>query len=159
LKPAVKTRPHHRGGMTQPKQPINKTIGINKLGTLLSSQTTDTPGTTTTSQPWIAPEQLFKLTRFPAPMQIRISGFSSAGNASPPNFSALKSYQNLVLNLGVWPPAVTSSSLSPSRRLRKQYTQHRPTANPLLAVPKRVPKPRRSGQIRPLKGATQAPPS
>ena len=29
-------------------QPINKTIGINKLGTLLSSQTTDTPGTTTT---------------------------------------------------------------------------------------------------------------
>ncbi|MFJ6159043.1 hypothetical protein ACIQF8_19265, partial [Pseudarthrobacter sp. NPDC092184] len=45
------------------KQPINKTIGINKLGTLLSSQTTDTPGTTTsTSQPWIAPEQLLKLT-------------------------------------------------------------------------------------------------
>ncbi|MEJ1180644.1 MULTISPECIES: hypothetical protein, partial [unclassified Pseudarthrobacter] len=40
-----------------------KTIGINKLGTLLSSQTTDTPGTTTTKQqPWIAPEQLFKLT-------------------------------------------------------------------------------------------------
>ncbi len=35
--------------MTRPKQPINKTIGINKLGTLLSSQTTDTPGTTTTS--------------------------------------------------------------------------------------------------------------
>ncbi|MGZ2392453.1 hypothetical protein ACVLB3_000971 [Pseudarthrobacter sp. PvP022] len=31
---------------------------MNKLGTLLSSQTTDTPGTTTTSQPWIAPEQL-----------------------------------------------------------------------------------------------------
>ncbi|MDV8149938.1 hypothetical protein, partial [Arthrobacter sp. B10-11] len=30
-------------------QPINKTIGINKLGTLLSSQTTDTPGTTTTN--------------------------------------------------------------------------------------------------------------
>ncbi|WP_216698854.1 hypothetical protein, partial [Arthrobacter sp. H20] len=26
-------------------QPINKTIGINKHGTLLSSQTTDTPGT------------------------------------------------------------------------------------------------------------------
>ncbi|WP_220126157.1 hypothetical protein, partial [Pseudarthrobacter sp. B4EP4b] len=30
-------------------QPIHKTIGINKLGTLLSSQTTDTPGTTTTT--------------------------------------------------------------------------------------------------------------
>ncbi|MET4590817.1 hypothetical protein ABIA70_002430, partial [Arthrobacter sp. 754] len=37
-----------RGGQAWPKQPINKTIGINKLGTLLSSQTTDTPGTTTT---------------------------------------------------------------------------------------------------------------
>jgi hypothetical protein len=48
LKPAVKTRPNPRGGQAQPKQPINKTIGINKLGTLLSSQTTDTPGTTTT---------------------------------------------------------------------------------------------------------------
>ncbi|MGX1159092.1 hypothetical protein RKD54_000001, partial [Pseudarthrobacter sp. SLBN-100] len=49
MKPAVKTRPHHRGGRIQPKQPINKTIGINKLGTLLSSQTTDTPGTTQTN--------------------------------------------------------------------------------------------------------------
>ncbi|HET7784278.1 hypothetical protein PV768_17165, partial [Pseudarthrobacter sp. CC4] len=46
-------------------QPITKTIGINKLGTLLSSQTTDTPGTTTSKKPpWIAPEQLFKLTRW-----------------------------------------------------------------------------------------------
>jgi hypothetical protein len=48
LKPAVKTKPHPRNGQAWPKQPINKTIGINKLGTLLSSQTTDTPGTTTT---------------------------------------------------------------------------------------------------------------
>ena len=38
------------GWTTQHNQPINKTIGINKLGTLLSSQTTDTPGTTTTPQ-------------------------------------------------------------------------------------------------------------
>jgi hypothetical protein len=42
LKPAVKTKPNPRGGQAWPKQPINKTIGINKLGTLLSSQTTDT---------------------------------------------------------------------------------------------------------------------
>ncbi|WP_400160667.1 hypothetical protein, partial [Arthrobacter sp. BPSS-3] len=41
-------KPHHRGGTIRQFQPINKTIGINKLGTLLSSQTTDTPGTTTT---------------------------------------------------------------------------------------------------------------
>ncbi|WP_426940039.1 hypothetical protein [Pseudarthrobacter sp. S6] len=50
MKPAVKTKPNPRGGQAWPKQPINKTIGINKLGTLLSSQTTDTPGTTTTNQ-------------------------------------------------------------------------------------------------------------
>ncbi|MFJ6077805.1 hypothetical protein ACIQC0_05795, partial [Pseudarthrobacter sp. NPDC092419] len=37
------------GVAAQQKQPINKTIGINKLGTLLSSQTTDTPGTTQTN--------------------------------------------------------------------------------------------------------------
>src|SRR3954467_7144989 len=33
---------HTTGAAAQQKQPINKTIGINKLGTLLSSQTTDT---------------------------------------------------------------------------------------------------------------------
>jgi hypothetical protein len=77
LKPAVKTKPHHRGGTIWPKQPINKTIGINKLGTLLSSQTTDTPGTTTTTKrPWIAPEQLFKLTRFQGALQIGVSAIS-----------------------------------------------------------------------------------
>ncbi|MFJ6311602.1 hypothetical protein, partial [Pseudarthrobacter oxydans] len=52
-----------QGRTTRSIQPITKTIGINKLGTLLSSQTTDTPGTTTSKQtPWIAPEQLLKLT-------------------------------------------------------------------------------------------------
>ncbi|MDQ0632092.1 hypothetical protein QFZ40_000001, partial [Arthrobacter pascens] len=63
MKPAVKTRPNHE--VADPAKTTNqKTIGINKLGTLLSSQTTDTPDTTTTkNQPWIAPEQLFKLTR------------------------------------------------------------------------------------------------
>ncbi|MEO5320788.1 hypothetical protein PV761_19630, partial [Arthrobacter sp. CC3] len=46
-------------------------IGINKLGTLLSSQTTDTPGTTTTRfRSRIAPEQLSKLTRLLHPSQI-----------------------------------------------------------------------------------------
>ncbi|VXA92943.1 hypothetical protein ARTHRO9AX_10001 [Arthrobacter sp. 9AX] len=41
----------------------------------MSSQTTDTPSTTTTQNPsWIAPEQLFKLTRLSGPMQIRVSG-------------------------------------------------------------------------------------
>jgi hypothetical protein len=81
LKPAVKTKPNPRGGQAWPKQPINKTIGINKLGTLLSSQTTDTPGTTTTPQgPRIAPEQLFKLTRFPNALQISVSAISVSDN-------------------------------------------------------------------------------
>src|SRR3954452_455890 len=40
---------HTTGAAAQQKQPINTTIGINKLGTLLSSQTTDTPGTTQTN--------------------------------------------------------------------------------------------------------------
>ncbi|MBO0897623.1 hypothetical protein, partial [Arthrobacter sunyaminii] len=39
-KPAKKAAPNPRGGRKQPVQPI-KIIGINKLGTLLSSQTTD----------------------------------------------------------------------------------------------------------------------
>ncbi|MFJ6158279.1 hypothetical protein ACIQF8_12920, partial [Pseudarthrobacter sp. NPDC092184] len=83
------------GWRTWPKQPINKTIGINKLGTLLSSQTTDTPGTTTsTSQPWIAPEQLLKLTGSFTPKQIRVSGFPSEENRSQPLQERSKPYQN-----------------------------------------------------------------
>ncbi|WP_364398051.1 hypothetical protein, partial [Pseudarthrobacter sp. LMD1-1-1.1] len=49
LKPAKNTKPHHRGGTIRQIQPITYIIGINKLGTLLSSQTTDTPGTTQTN--------------------------------------------------------------------------------------------------------------
>ena len=40
---------HTTGWRTQQIQPITYIIGINKLGTLLSSQTTDTPGTTQTN--------------------------------------------------------------------------------------------------------------
>ncbi|WP_284988889.1 hypothetical protein, partial [Arthrobacter sp. efr-133-TYG-120] len=44
------------------------------LGTLLSSQTTDTPGTTQpTKGPRLAPEQLSKLTRTTIALQISIS--------------------------------------------------------------------------------------
>ncbi|MFJ6159234.1 hypothetical protein ACIQF8_20975, partial [Pseudarthrobacter sp. NPDC092184] len=53
--------------------------------TLLSSQTTDTPGTTTsTSQPWIAPEQLLKLTGFRGALQIGVSGALRSSQPSPP---------------------------------------------------------------------------
>ncbi|MEN8585444.1 hypothetical protein ABFP37_22390, partial [Burkholderia sp. RS01] len=64
---------------------------INKLGTLLSSQTTDTPGTTTTKQPWIAPEQLFKLTRSGEPLQISVSAIFGSTGRSPPVVGALVS--------------------------------------------------------------------
>ncbi|WP_227007845.1 hypothetical protein, partial [Pseudarthrobacter sp. AB1] len=50
------------------------------------------------NRPWIAPEQLFKLTRFPAPMQIHIPGPTPAENTSPPNKGAQKNNQHLVLN-------------------------------------------------------------
>lgn len=72
------------GWTTQPKQPINKTIGINKLGTLLSSQTTDTPGTTQTQRSRIAPEQLSKLTRIREALQTGVSAIhKSTGGPHP----------------------------------------------------------------------------
>ena len=97
----------------------------------MSSQTTDTPGTTTsTSQPWIAPEQLLKLTGSFTPKQIRVSGFPSEENRSQPLQERSKALPELVLIFGGLAAVVTSSSLSPSRRLRKQYTCSRATANP-----------------------------
>jgi hypothetical protein len=76
------------GWTTQPKQPINKTIGINKLGTLLSSQTTDTPGTTQTQRSRIAPEQLFKLTRTSEALQTSVSAARTPPDKSPHPYSA-----------------------------------------------------------------------
>jgi hypothetical protein len=49
LKPAVKPNQCHRGGTIRQFNQSHYIIGINKLGTLLSSQTTDTPGTTQTN--------------------------------------------------------------------------------------------------------------
>ena len=69
-KPAKKPATPHRSGMTS-KSTNQKTIGINKHGTLLSSQTTEAPGTKHNPQGRIiAPEQLFKLTRQTPPRQI-----------------------------------------------------------------------------------------
>ncbi|MHA7247239.1 hypothetical protein, partial [Arthrobacter tecti] len=53
------------------KSTNQKTIGINKHGTLLSSQTTEAPSTKHNPQGRIiAPEQLFKLTHQTPPRQI-----------------------------------------------------------------------------------------
>ncbi|WP_307362935.1 hypothetical protein, partial [Pseudarthrobacter niigatensis] len=114
LKPAKNTKPHHRGGTIRQIQPITYIIGINKLGTLLSSQTTDTPGTTQTLTFRIAPEQLFKLTRSPAPKQIHLSGPTSKRRPPQPIASALKSNQNLALIWGFWPPGEQFFTVSPA---------------------------------------------
>ncbi|NJC21271.1 hypothetical protein BJ994_000347 [Arthrobacter pigmenti] len=57
------------------KSTNQKTIGINKHGTLLSSQTTEAPSTKHNPQGRIiAPEQLFKLTHQTPPRQIHPFG-------------------------------------------------------------------------------------
>jgi hypothetical protein len=57
---ADKTSQHTTGVAHHDTISTNKKIGINKLGTLLSSQTTGAPGTSRTpTRARIAPEQLF----------------------------------------------------------------------------------------------------
>ena len=93
--------PPHGGGTATTNQP-NKTSGINKHGTLLSSQTTEAPGTKHNPQGRIiAPEQLFKLTRLSDPMQIRVSGFSSAGSRPHPLQERSKALPEFGLDFGV----------------------------------------------------------
>ena len=132
MKPAVKTRPIHRGGPIQSIQPIHKTIGINKLGTLLSSQTTDTPGTTTTTTSHGSLRSNFSNLPDPPPQRKSMfQDFHRREGSSPPLLRSSKALPDLVFVWGFWPPAVTSSSLSPPRRLRKQYTPTPHPANPL----------------------------
>ncbi len=57
----------------------------------MSSQTTDTPGTTTTIRSRIAPEQLFKLTRTREALQINVSAIPSPTRGSPPYSGTLNS--------------------------------------------------------------------
>jgi hypothetical protein len=156
LKPAVKTKPTPRGGRAWPKQPINKTIGINKLGTLLSSQTTDTPGTTTTKHSAMDRSgATFQPYPVPRPDANPSSRTHTSRKHNPTKQRRSKEQPYMVSKLGVWPPAVTSSSLFPSRRLRKQYTHPTPTANP----PHTTPKPRKSGPNAGIGTQNQAPPS
>ncbi|WP_285244539.1 hypothetical protein, partial [Pseudarthrobacter sp. fls2-241-R2A-127] len=114
----------------QQKQPINKTIGINKLGTLLSSQTTDTPSTTQTIPFRIAPEQLSKLTRSSGSLQISVSADFRSSQPAPPTRHTTKASHFLGGSEGV------SVAIFPHqrRRLRKQYTPTNRTANRLSAV-------------------------
>ncbi|WP_221451754.1 hypothetical protein, partial [Arthrobacter sp. AZCC_0090] len=68
------------------------------LGTLLSSQTTDTPDTTHThKRSRIAPEQLSKVTRIIAALQISIST-NSAGTIRIPSNCGAQSTKPIRLN-------------------------------------------------------------
>jgi hypothetical protein len=131
LKPAVKTRPS-TGWTIQPKQPINKTIGINKLGTLLSSQTTDTPGTTTTKH-----GRGSLRSNFP-----NLPGFGSrCKSCSQDHHQRTTDPANIrqrtkrrpepgLKIFGIGRRGSQRFRWSPSRRLRKQYTRMACNANP-----------------------------
>jgi hypothetical protein len=82
-------------------QPITYIIGINKLGTLLSSQTTDTPGTTQTFPFRIAPEQLFKLTRSPTTKQIHYFRIRIEEKTAPTDFQRPEEQPDSGFDLGV----------------------------------------------------------
>ena len=110
----------HRGGNTQPNNQFNynKLVSI-KLGTLLSSQTTTTPGQHThkpTNNPWrSAPRQLSNLTPT-----------ASKKQTHPNSGPTLKHHKT---------PAKTGNLGGFSRpqqagQLEKQYTQKPPHANP-----------------------------
>ncbi|MEW1951809.1 hypothetical protein AB0280_21460, partial [Pseudarthrobacter sp902506025] len=106
-------------------QPITYIIGINKLGTLLSSQTTDTPGITQTN------------------VQDR-SGATFQTYPIPPGFA---NHVSVTQNLQDQPPPTNSTHKKRTifqavqkgglaaifplqrRRLRKQYPHTTPTAN------------------------------
>ncbi|MCP2048456.1 UNVERIFIED_ORG: hypothetical protein J3D58_002528 [Paenarthrobacter nicotinovorans] len=128
----LKTRPPHTGVRNDPAiiSTNQKTIGINKLGTLLSSQTTDTnrhhPHPTGSR---IAPEQLSKLTRTTRSWQINVSAIFHPVLGPTRWLHAQKHAISRLLSRGL-ASAVPSSRLSHSRRLRRHYTPPRPDTNP-----------------------------
>ena len=70
----------------------------------MSSQTTDTPGTTTSKQtPWIAPEQLLKLTRFRGALQIGIFAIHAALNRPHPHPARQQANHFQAVRKGGWP--------------------------------------------------------
>ncbi|MFC9771336.1 MULTISPECIES: hypothetical protein [unclassified Pseudarthrobacter] len=113
LKPAVKTRPS-TGWTIQSIQPIHKKIGINKLGTLLSSQTTDTPGTTQTNKVQDrsgATFQTYPITRYEANPSFRIC---IELKTVPTHFQRLEEQPDFGFDLGFWPPGDQFFTVSPA---------------------------------------------
>ena len=127
---------------TWPKQPINKTIGINKLGTLLSSQTTDTPGTTTTKQQSrIAPEQLPKLTRSRGALQTGVSAISCSDEPAPPASGTLQS-EPFSGRSRKGACRYFSASAAATQKTIHAPNPHRKSTPKAAATPRKTPKPR-----------------
>ncbi|MET4097136.1 hypothetical protein ABIB51_004092, partial [Arthrobacter sp. UYCu712] len=115
---------------------------------LLSSQTTDTPGTTTTTQPWIAPEQLFKLTRFRGALQISVSAISISTRWVP----AVIQHANLRTILRLFIRGSVAIFPHQRRRLELLYTAPGQGTN----QPQRVPGVAESPNLRGIRPAQTA---
>ncbi|MEE9097319.1 hypothetical protein, partial [Pseudarthrobacter phenanthrenivorans] len=95
---------------------------------LLSSQTTDTPGTTQT----LVQDRsgaTFQSYPIPHPNANPSTRISISKKTAPTQFQRPKEQPENGFDLGVFGRPVNSSSMSPPRRLRKQYTHPAPTAN------------------------------
>ena len=98
----------------------------------MSSQTTDTPGTTTTNKPsLLAPEQLHKLTRHPDTKQIHNSHCEPyiQEPAPPKNEHTTKANHFQAVQQGVWPQSFRISGGDSENNTRPPT----PTANPRSA--------------------------
>ncbi|MFF1882968.1 hypothetical protein ACFVVC_16055 [Pseudarthrobacter sp. NPDC058196] len=113
----------------QHNQPIHKTIGINKLGTLLSSQTTDTPSTTQThvQDRSGATFQTYPIIRITANQRSRRFQVLTTSPAHQAHHEGEPfSGRSEGVFIAIFPHQ--------RRRLRKQYTPTNPTANQPSAV-------------------------
>ena len=138
-KPAKKAVPNPRGGRKQPVQPI-KIIGINKLGTLLSSQTTDASeilGKTFECFSFLfAAVFLYSISSGPylaiRGNSRRLLHFVRLSPRQSPGFPCRctghrRDHQDVFG--GVWPPCSQEFLNSRPRRLRRLYTGLRTRAN------------------------------
>ncbi|MGN7201525.1 hypothetical protein, partial [Arthrobacter sp. SAFR-044] len=94
-------------------QPITYIIGINKLGTLLSSQTTDTPGTTQTlvQDRSGATFQTYPILHREANPSFRIR---IELKTAPTDFQRPKEQPDFGFDWGFWPPGDQFFTVSPA---------------------------------------------
>jgi hypothetical protein len=91
IKPRLKMSPPPHGGRTATTNQPNKTSGINKHGTLLSSQTTDQqPGTTPGNRVGILFRSVLAISRFPRGDLLSLSRSSPLSQIAFPSLSGVK---------------------------------------------------------------------